>query len=75
MPAYLLGQKKGPGKIRADYRIPFRGGHIQSQPAQRDTGIVDEQIDAAQCAENFGDRALDAGVRPHVQCHRHCACA
>src|SRR5450759_1544033 len=63
MPAHLLAHEESSGHVGPDHRVPFRGGDLQREPAQRDPGIVDQHGYTAENIDDSSHGLLDAGLR------------
>ena len=71
MAADLLAQKKGAAQIARHDGVPLRPGHVDRELAQVAAGIVDEQIEMAECRNDVGHGALDAGLRAEIEHEGH----
>ena len=69
--AHLLGHEEGPFQIDIEYRLPLRRRHVQRRFLQRNTGIVDQHVEATAGADDLGHGTLDALRGAHIERHRH----
>jgi hypothetical protein len=63
-PSAACEQKKAPGKVHVEHRVPLLRGHLHHGLVRGDAGVVDKDVEAATEVDHLAEERAQSSAEP-----------